>query len=145
MKTTKLLGTSCVDHINTFRIITEQWVEWQSPLFVLFIDFKPLTVLIERQCGFYRAMVYLLDSWTLSKDSTEKWKASWEAGRMVHHSIWSSYLFCCFSFWTENQSNGIQWCITTHSERTWTWIPKRRKYFAYTRQETVYDPSMAIK
>lgn len=31
---------SCVDHINTLRIIVEQSVEWRSPLFLLFVDFE---------------------------------------------------------------------------------------------------------
>lgn len=33
-------GRSCIDHINTLRIIIEQSVEWQTPLYLLFIDFK---------------------------------------------------------------------------------------------------------
>lgn len=31
---------SCIDHINTLRIIIEQSVEWRSPLFIAFIDFE---------------------------------------------------------------------------------------------------------
>ncbi|KAL7726621.1 hypothetical protein ACLKA6_010486 [Drosophila palustris] len=31
---------SCVDQANTLRAITEQAVEWRSPLYLLFIDFK---------------------------------------------------------------------------------------------------------
>lgn len=33
-------GRSCIDHINTLRIIAEQSIEWQSPCYMLFIDFK---------------------------------------------------------------------------------------------------------
>lgn len=33
-------GRSCVDHINTLRIIIEQSLEWRSPLYLLFIDFR---------------------------------------------------------------------------------------------------------
>ena len=33
-------GRSCVDHINTTRILIEQSVEWRSPLFLLFVDFE---------------------------------------------------------------------------------------------------------
>lgn len=33
-------GRSCTDHINTLRIIVEQSIEWQSPIFLLFIDFE---------------------------------------------------------------------------------------------------------
>lgn len=31
---------SCVDHINSLRIIVEQSVEWRSPLYLVFIDFE---------------------------------------------------------------------------------------------------------
>lgn len=33
-------GRSCIDHINTLRVIAEQSIEWQSPLYMLFVDFK---------------------------------------------------------------------------------------------------------
>ena len=33
-------GRSCVDHINRLRIIIEQSVEFQSPLYLLFVDFE---------------------------------------------------------------------------------------------------------
>ena len=31
---------SCVDQINTIRIIVEQSLEWQSPLYLLFVDYE---------------------------------------------------------------------------------------------------------
>ena len=31
---------SCVDHINTLRLILEQSVEWNSPLYILFVDYQ---------------------------------------------------------------------------------------------------------
>lgn len=31
---------SCIDHVNTLRIIVEQSVEWRSPLYLAFIDFE---------------------------------------------------------------------------------------------------------
>lgn len=31
---------SCVDHVNSLRIIVEQSVEWRSPLYLVFIDFE---------------------------------------------------------------------------------------------------------
>ena len=31
---------SCTDHIATLRIIIEQSIEWQSPLYINFIDFE---------------------------------------------------------------------------------------------------------
>ena len=33
-------GRSCVDQINTLRIIIEQSLEWRSPAYLLFIDFE---------------------------------------------------------------------------------------------------------
>ena len=33
-------GRSCTDHINSIRIITEQSNEWNSPLYLLFVDFE---------------------------------------------------------------------------------------------------------
>ena len=33
-------GRSCADQIATLRIINEQSIEWNSPLYVNFIDFK---------------------------------------------------------------------------------------------------------
>ncbi|XP_073821541.1 uncharacterized protein [Musca autumnalis] len=33
-------GRSCVDHVNTLRIIIEQSIEYNSPLYLLFIDFE---------------------------------------------------------------------------------------------------------
>ena len=43
-------GRSCKDQIVTLRIIIEQSLEWQSPLYVSFVDFKKmrLTWWIER-------------------------------------------------------------------------------------------------
>lgn len=31
---------SCIDHINSLRIIVEQSVEWRSPLYLVFVDFE---------------------------------------------------------------------------------------------------------
>ena len=33
-------GRSCIDHIATLRIIIEQSLEWQSPLYMTFVDFE---------------------------------------------------------------------------------------------------------
>ncbi len=43
---------SCSDQITTLRIIVEQSLEWNSPLYINFIDYeKPLIVLTGRHCG----------------------------------------------------------------------------------------------
>jgi hypothetical protein len=33
-------GKSCIDQVNTLRIILEQFNEFQSPLYLTFIDFE---------------------------------------------------------------------------------------------------------
>jgi len=33
-------GRSCTDQVNTLRIILEQFNEFQSPLYLIFIDFE---------------------------------------------------------------------------------------------------------
>lgn len=41
---------SCIDLINTLRIIIEQSAEWQSPLYLAFIDFEKAFDSIDREC-----------------------------------------------------------------------------------------------
>lgn len=43
-------GRSCTDQINTIRIIIEQSVEMNSPLYLLFIDFEKAFDSIDREC-----------------------------------------------------------------------------------------------
>lgn len=42
-------GTSCVDQINSLRIIVEESVEWRKPLFMTFVDFEKAFDSINRQ------------------------------------------------------------------------------------------------
>lgn len=41
-------GRSCTDQIATLRIIIEQSLEWQSPLYVSFVDFKKAFDVVDR-------------------------------------------------------------------------------------------------
>jgi hypothetical protein len=41
---------SCVDQINSLRIIIEQAVEWQSLLYLTFIDYKKAFVSVDWEC-----------------------------------------------------------------------------------------------
>jgi Reverse transcriptase (RNA-dependent DNA polymerase)/Domain of unknown function (DUF6451) len=41
---------SCVDLINTLRIIIEQSVEWRSPLYLLFVDYQVAFDSLDRDC-----------------------------------------------------------------------------------------------
>jgi hypothetical protein len=43
-------GRSCVDHVNTLRMIIEQSVERNSPLFMLFVDYQVAFDSIDREC-----------------------------------------------------------------------------------------------
>lgn len=44
---------SCVDHINVMRIIVEheQATVFKTPVYLLFVDFKPLAALTASKCG----------------------------------------------------------------------------------------------
>ena len=42
-------GRSCADQIATLRIIVEQCVEWQSPLYATFVDFEKAFNSIDRE------------------------------------------------------------------------------------------------
>ena len=44
----KLRPESCTDHIATLRIIIEQSIEWQSPLYMSFVDFEKAFDSIDR-------------------------------------------------------------------------------------------------
>ena len=41
-------GRSCTDQIATLRIIIEQSIEWQSPLYINFVDFKKAFDMVDR-------------------------------------------------------------------------------------------------
>ena len=43
-------GRSCIDQINTLRIIIEQAVEFRSPLYLLFVDYEKAFDSINRNC-----------------------------------------------------------------------------------------------
>lgn len=43
-------GRSCIDQINTIRIIIEQSVELNSPLYLLFIDYEKAFDSVDREC-----------------------------------------------------------------------------------------------
>ena len=42
-------GRSCIDHIATLRIIIEQSLEWQSPLYMTFVDFEKAFDSVDRE------------------------------------------------------------------------------------------------
>ena len=40
---------SCIDQIATLRVIVEQTIEWQTPLYICFVDFEKAFDSIDRQ------------------------------------------------------------------------------------------------
>ena len=40
---------SCTDHIATMRIIVEQSLEWQTPLYSVFVDFRKAFDSVDRE------------------------------------------------------------------------------------------------
>ena len=47
---------SCTDHISTMRIIIEQSLEWQSPLYSVFVDFLKAFDSIDRKKTIWKLM-----------------------------------------------------------------------------------------
>jgi hypothetical protein len=41
---------SCIDQINTLTIITEQSIEFQSPMYMVFVDYKRALDSLNRDC-----------------------------------------------------------------------------------------------
>jgi hypothetical protein len=51
-------GRSCVDHVNTLRVIIEQYSEFQSPLNLLFVDFKSAFDKVDRSMMWQILLLY---------------------------------------------------------------------------------------
>lgn len=122
-------GRSCIDHINTLRIIIEQSVEWQSPLFLIFIDFEQAFDSIHRE-----TMWQILSSYGIPRRLLNIIMALQRETkcRIIHRGnlrewftiqsgikqgcVLSPLLFLLVLDWvmrkTNVQSNGIQWTIT---------------------------------
>ena len=49
-------GSSCIDHINTLRIIIEQSAEYSSDLHLVFVDFEKTFDSVDRE-GLWMALI----------------------------------------------------------------------------------------
>lgn len=126
-------GRSCIDQINTLRIIVEQSVEWQSPLYLLFIDFRQAFDSLDRD-----VMWKILASYGMPTKYLNIIKATYADARcmVVHrgkidqsftvHSgvkqgcILSPLLFILILDWVMRKANtnarGIRWTLTRYLE-----------------------------
>lgn len=122
---------SCVDQIATLRIILEQSLEWNSPLYVNFVDYEKAFDSVDRQ-----ALWKLLRYHGVPEKLTSIIKNSYEGltCRVVHGCqltdafevrtgvrqgcLLSPFLFLLAMDWTmktstANRRNGIQWTLWT--------------------------------
>lgn len=122
---------SCTDQIATLRIIVEQSLEWNSPLYVNFIDYEKAFDSVDRQ-----TLWKLLRHYGVPEKITTIIKNSYEGMtcRVVHGKqltdafqvntgvrqgcLLSPFLFILAIDWimkksTENRRNGIQWTLWT--------------------------------
>ena len=120
---------SCIDQIATLRIIVEQSTEWNSPLYINFIDYEKAFDSIDRT-----ALWMLLRHYGIPSKLVNLIKCSYEeaACRVVHQGhltksftvktgvkqgcLLSPFLFIIAMDWimrrtTDRKNNGIQWTL----------------------------------
>jgi len=127
-------GRSCTDQIATLRIIIEQSIEWNSSLYVNFVDYEKAFDSIDRETMWKLLAFYGIPSKLLViiKNSYEDMSC-----RVVHSGqltenfpintgvrqgcLLSPFLFLLFIDWimlttTKDRRNGIQWTLWNHLE-----------------------------
>lgn len=124
---------SCIDHISTIRIIIEQSVEFQSPLYLLFIDFERafdtldqsrMWIILENY-GIPMKILKIMQE--LYKDVQCKVVHNGQCGRSINAGagvkqgcILSPLLFIIVIDWVMNKvcniPRGIQWTLTSRLE-----------------------------
>ena len=118
---------SCVDQIATLRIIIEQSIEWNSPLYLNFIDYEKAFDSVDRD-----TIWQLLSSYGIPQKIITMIKATYDdsTSRVIHKGklsnefkvktgvrqgcLLSPFLFLIAIDWimtqtTKNERNGIQW------------------------------------
>ena len=116
---------SCVDQANTLRIIIEQSVEWRSPLYMLFVDFKKAFDTIKQEAiwmvlsrkGFPSKIISLIKALYLNSELAVLHNGK----RLVHHKRRSkALLFAIVLDDIKSQltlhKRGIVWSFTRHLE-----------------------------
>jgi len=125
---------SCTDHIAAMRIIIEQSIEWQCPLYTTFVDFEKAFDSIDRDTiwrlmqhyGFPPKFIQIIKQ--LYEDSTcqiihngkltdpFKVKTGVRQGCMLSPTIFLIVIDWIMKRTTMNTSTGIQWTLTKHLE-----------------------------
>ena len=125
---------SCTDHIATLRIIIEQSIEWQSSLFVTFVDFEKAFDSLDRE-----VMWKLMEHYGIPPKFVSLIKQLYENStcRVIHNGkltnsfqvrtgvkqgcLLSPFIFLMAIDWimktsTENSKTGICWTFKEHLE-----------------------------
>lgn len=125
---------SCTDHIATLRIIIEQCAEWQSPLYMTFIDFEKAFDSVDRETiwklmqhyGIPQKLINIIKK--LYEDSTCQIihngkltnpfavKTGVRQGCILSPTIFLIAIDWIMRRTTEGSNTGIQWTFTKHLE-----------------------------
>nr|KAG5707948.1 hypothetical protein BaRGS_031679 [Batillaria attramentaria] len=127
-----LLNRSCADQIASLRIIVEQSLKWNSPLYISFIDYEKAFDSVDREVlwkllrqgyGVPGKIISLI--WCTYQDTsrriahTSQLSESFEVKTGVHQEcLLSPFLFLLVIDWimkttTASRKNGIQWTLWT--------------------------------
>ena len=125
---------SCTDHIATLRIIVEQCVEWQSPLYINFVDFEKAFDSLDRVTlwkllryyGLPNKFVNIIRSMYDRFSGQVICKGKLSAGLAIKTGVRQGCLLSPLLFLiaidlamrktTEHQRTGIQWTLFTQLE-----------------------------
>ena len=125
---------SCTDHIATLRIIIEQSIEWQSPLYTIFVDFEKAFDSVDRETiwklmkhyGIPQKLINIIQQ--LYEDSscqiihngklTDPFpvKTGVRQGCMLSPTIFLIVIDWIMRRTTEGSNTGIQWTFIKHLE-----------------------------
>ena len=125
---------SCADQIATLRIIVEQSIEWQSPLYTCFIDFEKAFDSVDRESSWNILLLYgvpikfvdiikaLYEGFSCQVIHAGKLTESFEISSGVRQGcLLSPLLFFVVLDWVTKKAyrssgKGIQWTLTSKLE-----------------------------